>query len=263
MKSTNTKSGKKSRVNRSNIALRYLLSFPFVLAILTVGSQAQKDDFRYPLWFLNQGELKCSSCAVGYAAASIYPDSAFKVAYQNALMNYSLSQNVSISGGQAFWSTETGTAWMGNDFTESGDSVEPAALRTMDKYEGKGFVLVLAGAADFKLEDGFRGVISAGEVPPPVWTEKLPTGAEYLYAVGVAPEYFYEVSSWLEAEKSARRNVARSQFVRMKELQKYTRGDDQEMRTEELSLTLRNAQIVARWRDIKKKIFYVLTRSPL
>ena len=60
----------------------------------------------------------------------------------------------------------------------------------------------------------------------------------------------------------ARRNIARSLLIEIKALEKSTAREGQQIRGEEVAVTLRNLQVVARWRDVGKQIFYVLVRMP-
>ena len=49
----------------------------------------------------------------------------------------------------------------------------------------------------------------------------------------------------------------------VKSLQKVTASEGQDVRNEELSVILRGIQVVARWRDVKRQIFYVLLKMPV
>ena len=96
----------------------------------------------------------------------------------------------------------------------------------------------------------------------PEWSDAPPEDEKYYYAVGVAPQYYYEISFWIEAERIARRNLARTLAVSVRSLQKSTSTEGKEMRQENLEVALRNIEVRARWIDTSKKIFYVLSRAP-
>jgi hypothetical protein len=219
----------------------------------------------YPDWFLNQGQVNCDRKAVGYANPSFYRDSSIAQAIRNAADNYGRQAGTHISGGQAFWSTEAGTYWMGADFREQFDSMAArsalATLTPLDTFVASNIVLVLFGDPACKLDESERRQIHISG-PLPAWSESAPRDPNYWYAVGLAPEYFYETSSWAEAERFARRNLALSVFVSVKSLQKRDAREGQEIRQEELLVTLRDLEVVARWKDHEKKVFYVLMRTP-
>ncbi|MGD0337698.1 MAG: LPP20 family lipoprotein [Bacteroidota bacterium] len=233
-----------------------------LLTLLAQGLGAQP----YPKWFVHQGDILCKEIAVGYANPSFYPDSAVSEAVRNGTENYVRQQRCSIAGGQAFWSTEIGTFWMGENFKERFDTsaVETAAkkLEVIKKYISRSIVLVLLSSSDSAGIEIKEPVESKQLTVVPQWIGVLPSDSEYIYAVGMAPKYFYERSSWIEAERMARRNLARSVYVDIKALQKMGR-QGQEIQNEELSISLKNIEVVSRWRDVNKGIFYMLLKMPI
>lgn len=239
------------------ILLAILFTGLLLLPLLSLQAQS------YPVWFLRQGVLNCSRVTVGYANVGFYHDSSVALAYREACDALVRQRSTRIFGGQAFWSTEYGTFWMGDDFREEfaafGGSV--GELKLLDTAVTSNVVLVLASDPDCIVAPQMRAVLNLNRVMAPTWTSSPPDDKHYYYAVGLAPEYFYETSSWREAERLARRNLARAVHVTVKGLQKVS-GEGQEVRHEELSVTLRNIEVVARWRDTQKKIFYVLARMP-
>lgn len=216
----------------------------------------------YPYWFLHQGAVKCSPLAVGYANPSFYRDSAIVHARRNGLESFARLQRTRISGGQAYWSTEAGTYWMGSNFSEEFDTAlaMSSSLVVLDSHVAQGFVTSLLGDSTCEMDPSFRGREPVAGKPAPGWTESPPRDEVYHYAVGVAPEYYYETSSWIEAERLARRNLARNVSLEIKSLQKVAVGG-QDIRHEELDVTLRDMEVVARWRDVARKIMYVLLRT--
>lgn len=220
----------------------------------------------YPVWFLNQPGPACGQFVVGYANPSYYPDSAVAQATRNAYVTFARQLQTKVTGGQAFWSTEIGTYWMGSSFREESDTSAIASARSVLKqvgtFVGKGIVAVLMGDSNCSLDRSIQSLIPVPATAP-VWTESIPQDKQYFYAVGVAPAYYYETSSWTEAERIALRNLARAVHVETKSLQKVSTSEGgQEIRNEELSVTLHKVQTVARWRDLKREVFYVLVRVP-
>lgn len=216
----------------------------------------------YPYWFLHQGEVQCPALAVGYANPSFYRDSAIVHARRNGVENFARMHRTRIAGGQAYWSTEAGTYWMGSNFREEFDTAftMSSSMVVLDSHNAQDFVVSLLGDSSCVIDASARVKEPVSGRPAPGWTESPPRDEGYHYAVGVAPEYYYETSSWIEAERLARRNLARNVSLEIKSLQKVAVGG-QDIRHEELDVTLRDIEVVARWRDVARKIMYVLLRT--
>jgi hypothetical protein len=75
----------------------------------------------------------------------------------------------------------------------------------------------------------------------------------------MAAEYFYESSSWLMAEYTARRELARSVSSILKSLQRVSTVGE-EVRDETVRCRLSNVSVIERWKDPIKRIHYVLLR---
>lgn len=217
----------------------------------------------YPSWFLSPSKIECEKSAVGYANPSFYPDSAASYAIRNGYESFARQMSTEINGGQAFWNTEMGMFWMGSSFTERFDSTEidhaASVLVPVDTLAIENFVAVLLTHSDCVLQGETRRYQSLKGLPRPSWIETPLQESNYYYAVGLAPEYYYETSSWKKAETLARRNLARVVSTKMDALQKNA-SQGQEILNEEVSVVLRNVQIVSRWRDLEEKFFYVLLR---
>jgi len=220
----------------------------------------------YKLWFLEQGSLNCTGTAVGYAKRSYYNDStAFGIATENAYKNFAIQNQVTISGEQAFWTTETGNAWMGSDIKEVYDTNETKIITRnvslVDTMISEDFVAILIGDRECELSSLDKFVAFNNSSMPPAWIDTKPQERDYYYAVGIAPEYYYESNSWMEAEKRARLNLARILFTKIESLQKKDIGG-QDIKKEKLSVELKEISFVARWKDEKNKICYVLAKVP-
>jgi hypothetical protein len=236
-----------------------------VLALIVPLSEQIAWGQVYPNWFLNQGSTKCIGTTIGYANSSFYADSAIAEAIRNAYENYSRNRVTHVAGGQAFWSTEAGTFWMGADFQEDFDTTAmesaPSFLSVLDMYVDVNIAVVLLGDSTCRIGEAERLRLPLLKTLH-AWSDTPPKDERYYYAVGVAPQYYYETSSWIEAERIARRNLARTLTVSVRSLQKSTVREGQEIRQEELKVTLRNIEVMARWIDASKKLFYVLSRTP-
>lgn len=220
----------------------------------------------YKAWFLNPLDYGCGNTVIGYSNRSYYGDtSAIKNAFLNACENYLKQHQVYFSGGQAFWTTEAGTYWMGNSFTEEIDTsivyTTVSTLKIIDTLITPDFVAVLV--SDQSCEGKFDNISqNINSLKTPVWITSIPYDNRFFYSVGLAPSYYHERSSWEEAEKIARRNLASNVSSKMKSLEKKSSLEYQEIMNEDIAVILKNCQIIGRWRDLKKNIFYVLMRMP-
>ena len=238
-----------------------------IVLILTVNLILSRHDQcsaqSYPFWFLYPLKAGCGNIYTGYADNSIYPDSAAVRAIRNGYVNFAQLQNVFIQGGQAFWNTEYGMLWMGSSFNESIDSsyINSASniLTPADTLYNNNLVAVALNAGDCSSIN--KTPVNLKNMFNPVWTENLPAQDGYIYASGVAPEYYYETSSWWEAEKNARSKLARNMDSKIQSVEKIG-YDNQTIVNEELCIHLRGIEVVERWRDLNEKIFYVLLRVP-
>ena len=244
-------------MNMKNRWMRILTS---VALVLSVGRGQT-----YPRWFLDPAEIGCGRSVAGFSASSYYADSAISRAAKNARENYAREKMTSVIGGQLFWATENGNYWMGSDFVELYDTAaSETALANMepaDSVANKGLTLFLLVDKGCKPDpNSLRKMAMRREAP--AWTESPTHDPNGLYAVGVAPEYYYEVSSWLAAERNARRNLARSVVIALASVQKVNSHEGQDLRREQMSVNLHSISVAARWRDYDKKIFFVLIRAP-
>ncbi len=230
-----------------------------ILLIASTGCFAQT----YPRWFLDPVDLNCGLTACGYAQNYFQKSSSDSAAFLNACESLTREHYVKIEGGEAYWATEAGVYWMGNDITEKIDS---AYLREtilhgkrLAEFSSESIAIALVSDDDCAIPDS----LTAEEECPreqPAWVESLPHGDGYTYAIGVAPQYFYESSSWQAAERRARFNLARSFGVKVESLQKLDRSSGQDVRNEEVSAELRDVEVVHRWRDVAKGLYYILAR---
>lgn len=233
----------------------------FILFTITAGAQ------QYPRWFLEQNQVSCRSKIVSVMRApSLYRDSAVALAFRTGCELLAKYTAVTIRGGQAFWTTEAGVHSMGEQYEEEFDTTisdrYQSSLKVMDTFVDKQKTIVLAGDSSVcRLNDDIKAIVSISTIPQPVWVEKLPINPLYHFGVGTSEEYFYESSSWQRAEHNALMSLARSTRTTVVSMQKKSAFESQEVFNEELDVQLQHVEIVARWRDSKKKIFYVLART--
>ncbi len=221
----------------------------------------------YPRWFLFQDQVQCKRKIVSVMRPpSLHRDSAVALAFRVGCDLLAKYTNVSVKGGQAFWTTEAGVSSMGASYTEVYDSslndLYQSTLKVLDTFIDKQKTIVLAGdSSSCTLNDQLKERFSVGKIKQPEWVEKLPDDTRCYYGVGSSEEYFYEPSSWQRAEHNAFMSLARTARSTVQSLQKKSVTESQDLFNEDVDVTLQNVEIIARWRDVKKKVFYVLART--
>ncbi len=220
----------------------------------------------YPRWFLFQGDIPCQlHVAVVSRAPSFYRDSTIALAFRSGCDLLAKYTNVRIRGGQAFWTTEAGVHSMGSRYVELYDTLlndyYQSTLNVLAWHVDKKKAIVLTGdSSRCLLPEDLNNVISVESIPQPSWVENIPDHPSYFYGVGSSESYYYESSSWERAEQNALMSLARTRLSSVISLQKSTQIESQELFNEELDVELSQVEITARWRDMKKKVFYVLAR---
>jgi len=220
----------------------------------------------YPRWFLNPLCLRCDDVFVGMARRSYYPDSSAAQAIQNGYMAYARQKEITVAGGQAFWSTESGVYSMGSDFVFKFDSTAVHTASTLlypaDTLFTPSLTAVLLVPKGCAVPELQKEHLEIKSTRAPTWIEKLPSQEGYLYSVGTSEEWYYELSSWQTAEKNALISLAKSVYMTIKGLQKLDR-QRQVVTNAEFAVQLFNVQVVGRWKDMNKRITFVLVRMPL
>jgi hypothetical protein len=223
----------------------------FGFLVLRCASAEAKE---YPVWFIHQGALNCRIFSMGYAAPSPLKDSTISCALQNAAINAAAYERVMVKGEQAFWGTEAGNIRINSATSEFLDSDEikkvQSVLRVLNYAVSEGCMLVLAGDSNCILSQWQRQRLPILQVPAPRWTEEIPKETNVLYAVGLAPKYYYESSSWSEAEWMARRNLARIVQSNVHGIQKSS-VEGQLLEMLSLDVALNHVEVVERWLDVQ------------
>ena len=154
---------------------------------------------------------------------------------------------------------------MGNNFTEEVDSAylrdAISHAKKLDSCTTDQMTILLIGQSGCDIPDSARALTDCPETQPG-WVEDIPQTDGFIFAEGVAPQYFYESSSWETAEKRALFNLARSVKLSMEALQKMNGVSGQEIRNEEISVALNDVQVVHRWMDSANGLYYVLLKMP-
>ena len=251
---------------RSNLLLKKsILRKSIFFFLLFVFGCPEHFGQSFPLWLMNQGDIRCRKTAVGFSLRSYYQDtSAVSLAIARAAEQLVKQERVSIVSLKSFWTTARGTEVMDNAFVEQFDTTLVPNIResaaVLDTYISDDFVAVLLSTDNCK-ESFSKELINISTQSEPDWVTDIPQNDHYIYAVGSAPEYYYKTSSLYEAEKQAYYALAASKNAKLKSLQK-SETIVEEQREEEITVELYGVEILKRWRDDKEKVFYVLARMP-
>jgi len=237
----------------------------FILVLLPLNCYSQV----YKNWFIHPSQINCSEISVGYAIHSYFKDTtAIKRAFINACQHYAENEQVSISGGHAFWATGIGTFDMGNNLKETYDTSLVKSyehtFKIIDTLREGNFVAVLSGNKGCNPQSKVFLKTRIEISKNPNWINNPPESKQYYYAVGIAPRYYYEKSSWEQAEKSARIQLASSISIYVEVLNRMQSFSDEatenSIENQDIAVTLQNVQIVSRWVDKSDDFYYVLMR---
>ena len=231
-----------------------------ILLLLFAGVQSARSQ-DYPRWFLDQEAVPCARTAVGYSPLWFHKDSSAVQAARNAHRNFVRQQESVVELGQAFWTTEIGNAWMGGDFKISIDSLSYLNAESDTDAAAfafrSDFVMALCAGSECTVPDSLKEVVEMPDDEPD-WVLAVPQSRSRFYSVGVAPRYFYEMSSWEAAERMALIGLAKAGGDSLAAIEKSAAGSGQEVLNEHVSVTIRDYEVVARWCDETNGVFYVL-----
>ncbi|HTP12277.1 MAG TPA: hypothetical protein VMM37_01565 [Bacteroidota bacterium] len=235
-------------------------------ALFVQASKKPLPENIYPSWFLEPPAGR-ANVTVGYSDVRAYLDSAIASATREAAVNCVRNQQVRIAGEQGLATLAVGTLTVGSTISEGYDESAAGQLSTnlkvLDYFQRAGAATVLASTDSSDAAVNARRV-DVSKVPRPSWTTTIPEKAGYMYNSGLCPVYYNENNSWREAERRGRINLALTLYTKVKFMGK--KADDsyfREFQVEETNATLRGVEIVARWKDVKNQICYVLVRMPV
>jgi len=191
-------------------------------------------------------------------------DSSFVQAFRYGCELMARNQFVTVQGGEATWDTPHGSKDMGNNFEMVYDVTASDRIigshKIVQSYYTKSMTFVFfadSNCTTFNLSDS---VVNVSKLKAPEWTSKIPQDAQYFYALGQSRQYFYEFSSWKEAEENAVMSLAKMQNVLAQALVKKNDETYSAIQDSKVDASLHNITIVGRWRDIPGENFYVLAR---
>jgi hypothetical protein len=237
-----------------------------LLSLFFQASKKPLPENLYPAWFLDPPAGR-AVFTVGYSDVRSYIDSAVASATREAAANYVRNQQVRIAGEQGLATLAAGTLTVGSTIKENYD-VDAAGqlapnLKVIDYFQRGGAVTLLASTDSNAVVPNLRRV-DVSKIPKPPWTTVIPEKSGYIYNSGLCPVYYNENNSWREAERRGRINLALTLYTKVKFMGK--KVDDsyfREFQVEETNATLLAIEVVARWKDVRNQICYVLVRMPV
>ncbi len=238
----------------------------FILSLFIQASKKPLPENVYPAWFFDPPAGR-SVYAVGYSDVRAYIDSAIASATREAAVNYVRYQQVQIAGEQGLATLAVGTLTVGSTIKENYDAGAAARLapdlKVVDYFQRAGAVTLLASADSNATGANLRRV-DVSKIPKPSWTTTTPEKAGYIYNSGLCPVYYNENNSWREAERRGRINLALTLYTKVKFMgKKVDNTYFREFQVEETNATLLGVEVVARWKDVRNQICYVLVRMPV
>jgi hypothetical protein len=231
-----------------------------------LGLAAYLQAQHYPEWFLNPTTIHCSKSLIGIAEKSYLSDSTISYAISNGIKQQILNNGIEVQAETSYWGTEAGKYCIWRKYEETPyDNIndnQDYQRYTKKVFANENLVFVLLVDSAYEALEASVRSIDVKKVSSPKWVEHLPESATYWYAVGIAPKYYYETSSWFQAEQEARKYLAFSKGVSIKDVTKVS-GSGESKQDLEVNVELKNIEVVARWRDIKNDLFYCLLRCPI
>ena len=216
-----------------------------------------------PSWFLSRPDSNYSYFYGFVKTGDYYSEMSYKSAFQKACIDAAKSVKSTYYIDQTFISAGGSKSWANykTDLVYDTSLVEyfTNSLSIVDSFQTDNYTIVIASNSFNKLTHTNIGVT---QLAKPNWVEVLPGSDKSCYAVGTSVEYYHVESSWDEAEKVTRLELARQKNLKMKQIQKVTESSYYDITNEVTNATLRSVQTVSRWYDSKEKIYYVLLQMP-
>ncbi len=220
-------------------------AFPFALLFFLIGCTAEiqtgsEKEIIMPAWFWDSP----ASTAVGYSLPHQDSEDAYADAFHDAAWRLFCDRRCRIAGEKAVASSPEGTMQMGStigiDVDSTGFEAFSRSLVRLDSAATRAMRIILVG--------GSNVTIDRTPVPAPV---TAPDNGSTPVGYGSAPPYYYESSSWIEAEYKARLELALQAYSRFTGSSE--RIDDQILKTSVTGtdVILTNVQTVCRRMDRK------------
>jgi len=233
-----------------------------LLACFGASAKDSRNQADRPAWFWTPPATDQSDCVVGMCQPCLDRDASHEEARDKALELLAVMRGARIRSRTGLVGIDESVRHMGTDIEAVYDSTLPASLSEsydeLASFTDGDLVAVLVGPRD---DSGKIDEIGKYE-PPDCWWQHVPSDDSCLYAVGEAPQFQYEVSSWRLALKRAMLELAGQVRVSISSLRKTDGERYGKVVLQEGDVRIRNWQIVARHYDVDLQVYYVLLRMP-
>jgi hypothetical protein len=233
--------------------MRYLLYILIGLIYFRPAMVAAQD---LPAWFINTPASTDMLYAVGYARAYEHADSAIAMAVRDADHQINLALSTKIYGERLFQTLPGGRiVYQGEIFRE--EPIRSIKAVYLDTVQTEDMILILAASRPPNWV--VPSYLTSSSPTPPGWVTELPESTSCMYALGVAPGYYYPEHSWLAAERQARQELAYSFQTRQRQVMRSTKTSEYGVTASATAVHLQNLQVVARWQS--ETIYFVLIKG--
>ena len=206
--------------------------------------------------------MDSSLLAVGFCQPCLNNDSSVSLAAKDAIWNILSQRTVMIKSRSGIAGSNPNIIFMGQDVAFEVDTAGYDRIvenyDILDKYFSGDMIMVLVGQKkdSILLKDDSKPY-DYGD-----WLHDIPKDDQSYFALGSAPEYFYESSSWKEALNSALLELARQVSSKIRSLEKYDGQNVYKTIIEEGEVVLQNWQVVSRHYSPENKTCNILITMP-
>ena len=193
------------------------------IILIALGKNSDRDNHLLPAWFWDTPVIEGTSLSVGYSQPYIDSDHAYEDAFKDAAMRMFTDRMSCVRGERAIATVPDGVMQMGStihqetDTTGFGDFCK--ILVRLDSARTTTLRTMLVSTSHIEINKEL--------IAPPGTAAEITTGSRT--SVGLAPFYLLESSSWIEAERNGRIELAIGISSEMRIVDK--KQDDQAIKT--------------------------------
>ncbi|NQT34889.1 hypothetical protein HQ587_06845 [bacterium] len=186
-----------------------IISAVIVLSFAHAGNENQKDNFQLPAWFWDTPVAGSALIAVGYSQQYRESEHAYKDAFHDGAWRLFRDLHSRISGERGISTVAEGTMNIGSTIRQEIDSTGFSAFSKtiirLDSASTPTQRIMLVSTRDIPIN---RELLPEQSVAPEITGSHLAQGSSQLY--------YHESSSWIEAEREARIELAIGTFSSLK-----------------------------------------------
>ena len=178
-----------------------IISAVVILSLAHAGNENQKDNFQLPAWFWDTPVAGSTLTAVGYSQPYRESEHAYADAFNDGAWRLFRDLHSRISGERGTSTVAEGMMNIGSTIRQEIDSTGFTAFSKtiirLDSASTPTLRIVLVSTGDLPIN---RELLSEQSIAPEIIGSHLTQGS--------APIYYHESSSWIEAEREARIELA-------------------------------------------------------